>query len=544
MLLTRKSFYNIYLPCLLFLIAFFWKFFYLETRDICIDEPYTIFNAQLSAAEVIKLSVQNENNPPLFMLLLHYWIKLFGISALSVRMLPLLFNALTAVFLFLTGKKVASLWSGILASGLFIFSTTHFYFGMDTRAYSLLSLATAASLYYFISLIRNPEDKKVFVALIAANCILIYSNYFGWFIVTVQFLGSFIYFGHRKLFRKLIYSTIATGILFLPLAPVLIRQFLVSAKGTWVQPPAKTEYLHQLWFMLNDKLVFNTVALILIAGITYVFYMHKYGNFKREIAIICMFWFIPYTIMFFVSSKIPMFLNSYILFTSIGFYAFIAIAVNLLFNQITGKVVSIALLILMFSQIQINAKDFYYREVKNAVNKVKSETTSNSIVIIYPHWADQGFIYYYDQNIFKDFRNYDSLLLKNRLFNVWNIQMAKDYIEKYKNNRIIYYQDGQTGDKSICDYLNDNYVKIDSAFYPECFNVVVFEGGKTVKPSISKQTVKNEFTKKVEGLINYIKTDKNWYNAIKEKALKKNIPIDSMLLLDATWQVEQDSKKK
>lgn len=129
----------------------------------------------------------------------------------------------------------------------------------------------------------------------------------------------------------------------------------------------------------------------------------------------------------------------------------------------------------MFTQLQINSKDFYYREVKNAVNNVKSNTNSKSIVLIYPYWADLGFIYYYNRDIYQDIQGYDSLLLKNNIIHVWNIQGAIENIEKYKSNRIIYFQDGQLGDNTIYNYLDSIYNRLDSSFYPQCFNIGIFD---------------------------------------------------------------------
>lgn len=48
----------------------------------------------------------------------------------------------------------------------------------------------------------------------------------------------------------------------------------------------------------------------------------------------------------------------------------------------------------------------------------------------------------------------------------------------------------------------------------------------------------NEYNKRIEDMIRYIKTDQNWMNSIIEKAKKNRISIDSMLLLDARWQVD------
>ena len=445
------------------------------TRDICLDEPFTIFHAQQSVWDILQLPSQNEPNPPFFMLLLHFWIKIFGIGAFSVRILPLLFNASTSVILYFIGKKFFSLWSGILASGLFIFSTYHFYFGLETRTYSLLSLATAAALYYFLSLINNPENKKFLIALIIANFVLIYSHFFGWFVIFVQFLISFIYIKNKQLFKTLLKSIVLTGILFLPIAPIFIKQFFISSKGTWVQPPSHFEYINQLYWLLNSKLLFNIILFIGIGGVIYGAITEKFKNISKEIILVFIWWFVPYTLMFMVSSKVPMFINRYILFNSIGLYLFIGVAINFFYKQVYAYVISIFIVILMYFQLQINSKDFYYREVQNTINHIKTQSDKNSVYILYPHWVDLGFMYYFDNNIYKNVNDYDSLLKKNRIFPVWNLSEAKEYLTKYKNNRVIYYQDGALDDKSIFKYLDSTYRRIDSISYPQCFTVGTFE---------------------------------------------------------------------
>lgn len=45
---------------------------------------------------------------------------------------------------------------------------------------------------------------------------------------------------------------------------------------------------------------------------------------------------------------------------------------------------------------------------------------------------------------------------------------------------------------------------------------------------------------KLQNTIDYIKSDKKWMKVIEEKALLNNIPLDSMILLDAKWVVEQE----
>lgn len=228
---------NIYVPVLLFMIGFFWKLYFINYRDISIDEPYSIFNAQKSVADILKIPAEGEPNPPLFMLLLHFWIKLFGLESYSVRILPLIFNAVTVLFIYFTGKRFFSFWTGFMASGLFIFSTYHFFHGLEARTYSLLSMATASSLYFYMNYVQDVKNIKALAGLILSNLFLVYSHYFGWYVIFSQFLTGFFYVRSFKMFFRFQIPSIATLVGFLPMVPIVLKQFEKSSKGTWLHPP-------------------------------------------------------------------------------------------------------------------------------------------------------------------------------------------------------------------------------------------------------------------------------------------------------------------
>ncbi|OFX91540.1 MAG: hypothetical protein A2W97_04920 [Bacteroidetes bacterium GWE2_40_63] len=464
---------------LIFLTAFVSKLVFIGTRDICLDEPFTIFNAQKSLLDILRLPTQNEPNPPLFMLILHFWIKLFGISPFSVRIMPLLFNSLTAVFIFLAGKKVFNIWAGIIGTIVFLLSTYHFYFGLETRAYAMLSFATIASYYYFNEVVKYPEKNKNIILLFIANFFLIYSHYFGWFVVFAQFLSSLFYFKEKKNLYRIWIVISLTAISFIPMAIVFIKQFLKSSQGTWVTPPHNRDYFDQLHAFLN---FFSPmfIVLILVGLLVFKGVAKEKNQNRKELWVLFIWWFIPYTIMFLVSKKIPMFLNRYILFNSVTFYLFLSALISIYYkkwNWATYLVTSI-IGIFMFIKLEVNSKNFYYREVQNAVNHVSEFTDSSSIVIIHPHWASLGFTYYYQPEIFKNPDKYDSLLNVNNILPVWNVRMAKDYLIKNPERKVIYYQDGSIfaeNTNAIFKYLDSTYIRKDSVFYPQCFNVSVFE---------------------------------------------------------------------
>ena len=48
--------------------------------------------------------------------------------------------------------------------------------------------------------------------------------------------------------------------------------------------------------------------------------------------------------------------------------------------------------------------------------------------------------------------------------------------------------------------------------------------------------------KKIKKYENMIRTNKDWFTSIQKKAFDQNIPVDSMLRMDAIWMVKQDEK--
>lgn len=458
---------SIYIPLFIFCFTFIWKFFYINTRDIALDEPFTIFHAQKSVVEIFRL-LNNGPDSTLYTLLLHFWIKLFGIGAYSVRTLPLLFNASTAVILYIMGKKFYNIGTGLLMSGLFIISSYHFFFGLETRAYSLFSMGTALSLYHYLSIIKSSGNIKNIIFLIVANLIMIYSHYLGWFVIFMQFMLSFFHLKDRKIFKSIVGAIICSAILFLPASVIFIKQFLKSSQGTWPQPPTNDQYLFQIYCFLNARFVAFLILGLIILGLI----LRQKKKLTLDLLLLFLWWFVPYTIMFMISSKIPMFLDRYILYNSIGLYVFIGAIIHMLYKPLFAYIAGALILISMFFTLKINPQD-YCKETQNAVNHIKEKEDDNSICLIYPYWGDLGFMYYYDRDIFRDVQNYESRLVENNIFHIWSLNEVKENIEIFKTKHIFYYMDGST-DTHIQKYLDSTHVRIDSIYYPKTIFVLEY----------------------------------------------------------------------
>jgi len=477
----NSKLFNVYLPVALFCLGFAWKFAFINHRDLCLDEPFTVFNAQKSLAEIIRIPAEGEPNPPFFMILLHFWIKLFGISTLSVRFLPLLFNSITIIFLYYTGKKFFGLWTGIIGSGLFILSGYHFFHGLEARTYALLSMATASSLYFYMQFAQNEKNRGAIVGLIVSNLILVYSHYFGWFVVFSQFLSSVVYVRSLRLFFRFMIPPLATVLGFIPMIPLVIRQFKISSRGTWLKAPGPHDYKEQLYLFLNHKEVYRVLIYILAAGLLLsliLLILKKKEKPDRGILVLFLWWIVPYTVMYYVSSGIPVFNSRYVLFNTIGLFLTIGAIIEVLFqgNRYLKPMAAMLLLIFMFAHLRVLPDDFGHREWKNSVGFVKKNEEKGSIVILFPKWSDVMFAYHYDREIFENYREFNENLAKKQIFSVWGIQHVRSIIAANPGKRIIYLQDGEANPgEDVFGLLDSVYRQTESQYYPEMLNIRVYE---------------------------------------------------------------------
>ncbi|MFT5020759.1 MAG: putative membrane-bound mannosyltransferase, partial [Polaribacter sp.] len=79
---------------LLTVAALVLRLLYLNSTDIAGDEPFSIFVAHFDLSEIIAY-LSTGNNPPLFEVLLHFYIRVFGDSDFTLRLFPAILSSLT-----------------------------------------------------------------------------------------------------------------------------------------------------------------------------------------------------------------------------------------------------------------------------------------------------------------------------------------------------------------------------------------------------------------------------------------------------------------
>jgi 4-amino-4-deoxy-L-arabinose transferase-like glycosyltransferase len=161
---------------IIFILAFLIRLYKIDLQDLWRDEAFTV-NASMESVSRIFHIAANDTQPPLHMLILHFWEKVFGFSEFSVRFVSLIFGMIALYFIFLISKKVfLNRKLVILSTSIAAFSPLLVYYSQEARAYSLLLAFFCISFYYFLKIINNGESRVDVILFITSNLLGLYTQ--------------------------------------------------------------------------------------------------------------------------------------------------------------------------------------------------------------------------------------------------------------------------------------------------------------------------------------------------------------------------------
>ena len=130
-------------------IGLFLRVYDLGNESIWLDEGCSIRFANLNLSQII--SVRDNGLPPLYYIILHWWINLFGDSEFSIRFPSVIFSFLAIFMIYKIGNQIFDKDVGMLSSLLLGLSVFHIHYSQEARTYSLCVLLTLLSMYFFIN---------------------------------------------------------------------------------------------------------------------------------------------------------------------------------------------------------------------------------------------------------------------------------------------------------------------------------------------------------------------------------------------------------
>ncbi len=411
--LSKSELFGVLIILLFVGIHFFIKTLNLASPSIWYDEAFSIYHAQFTYEHIIEMSL-NDQNPPVYNIILYYWMNKFGNSIYNVRLLSVLFSLLSIPFLFYLAKKYINISAAIIASVLYLIWNELIYYSMEARCYSFVGFLVLTSIFLFLHLMLSKKFViPTIIALSIVNVMLILSHYLSVFLLVSQFVYFIIFYTKNlKLTIKYLISVVISILLFIPWFLKIIAIIKLTSGGEyWLKAATIKDVDFLIIDFFNNYLTFCVVAITIIIGTVL---LKKQKQLNKFYYLFLIWAILPAILSYITSQFIPVFLGRYILYSIFGFILLLAFILS---NQYINKYfryVSLSIIfILLVIEIDLNPKK--NQDIKSAVEYIKQNTDDKTLIIISPRSISIPFTYCYDSLLFRNFEYFEWELLKRNI---------------------------------------------------------------------------------------------------------------------------------
>ncbi len=397
----RKYLYTLLLLIVVVLAAAL-RFYDLKGESYWYDEVIMVRVAQGDIWSILE-----GGRPPFFIVLAHFWIKLFGTSEVATRSLSALAGVLSIPLIYAVGRQLFDKRVGLISAFLMAISQFQIYYSQDFRYYSLFALMTLFSFYFYVLLL---DTRKIlyFVLYVIASILLFYTHTFGVFILFVQNLYLLLKWNNYRTIKfQWILSQIFLLIAILPRFIISIQKVFIGKAGamSWLPDPGILSPLITIQYYIGAgldypswKTIFIGIAFFVVGTAAYITwqgkekwlsYLRDFSNRKgfsgkeSELLLVgC--WFLLPIILPFVLSKIfgPMYHNRYMISASPAFYILLAFMITKA-SKVVPEFISLGLIVIVITP---GLYEFYVTPVREqwreAAALVEKNGMKNDIIII------------------------------------------------------------------------------------------------------------------------------------------------------------------
>jgi cellulose synthase/poly-beta-1,6-N-acetylglucosamine synthase-like glycosyltransferase len=159
------------------------RWFRLGRESLWTDELYSIAVRGDDALSTLVAGGQDPH-PPLYYLLLNGWTRIAGTGVTSTRSLSVIFGLATVVAVYLLATELFDDRTGLTAALLVAVSAFFIHYSRMVRMYSLVTVTTALSWYWFARL--REQSRRNTVGYLLTTVLLLYTHVYGLFVLAAQ----------------------------------------------------------------------------------------------------------------------------------------------------------------------------------------------------------------------------------------------------------------------------------------------------------------------------------------------------------------------
>jgi hypothetical protein len=222
---------------------------FVTRSPLWLDEALSVDIARLPFSDMVE-ALRHDGHPPLYYLLLHGWMDLFGEGDVAVRALSGVFTVLALPLFWIAGKRFGGTRGAWLTLGIVALSPYALRYGTETRMYSLVMLLVLAGWLLLDDVLRRPSLLRL-GGLAGIVALLLWTHYWAMWLLAVVGIALLARIVHARrdgrvddarMARDALLALVVGGLCFLPWVPDLLYQG--AHTGTpWARPVRPTEML-------------------------------------------------------------------------------------------------------------------------------------------------------------------------------------------------------------------------------------------------------------------------------------------------------------
>lgn len=419
------------LPLFLVLLNLGLKWPDLDTVQVGMDEPFSIFHAQKEPMGIAK-ELAKGNNPPLFEVILHYQMLVWGDDAAAVRVPSMLFSIGTAVLVFLLGWRAGGQVAGMVGALLFSFGKWPIYFAHEARAYALLGFLTLLVLWLLLRWQDRPSSWGRWVMWMVGNVLLMYCHYFGFIVIGLQVVWLVLVRGlfqksvaglgggwSRGMWGRIAGAIVIWGAAFVPQVMWVMARPAGGGGTHWV-PLANLASGYGVLAKFGNQPVVILVLLgvLAVAGGRFL-WLWQQGRAKWSGAVLLVLGLFPgaYLLLFVTGMVVPVFLDRYAYFAVLGMYVLAGVASQGLWpSRQVGGAVGLGLVVAM--GLTTNLRMDLRSRWREVASFVEARRVERDAVLITPRWNQLAYAYHGDREAFRKWEVFEAEMLADRRYPV------------------------------------------------------------------------------------------------------------------------------
>jgi mannosyltransferase len=188
----------------------------LATQSIWFDEAATWDLVRLPFGELLRQVAHHESSPPLFYVLEWAWTHVFGTREAGLRSLSALAGTLTVPVGFGIGRRLGGVRAGLATAALIAVNPLLVWFSQEARAYALVVLLSALSLWLFLRCLDG-ERPRALAAWATVSALALATHYFAAFVLVPQAAWLLLRHPRRRAAIGAVAALVAVGVALLPL---------------------------------------------------------------------------------------------------------------------------------------------------------------------------------------------------------------------------------------------------------------------------------------------------------------------------------------